>query len=138
MSAERSGGASGSVGSPSYVPLVKLFHDYNLVRNRGRTSDAIVLNSSHISRGNIFFRNGRLMSDSTISSSESRGWRGKDVVLDLQVLMAQVTKLRVRSFILVSVDVERRNSVGGGRQDDDAEGVENIIFERGGGVRMER
>jgi hypothetical protein len=59
----------------------------------------MVLNSSHISRGNMFFRNGRLMSDSTISSSESLGWRGKDVVEDLQVLMAQVTKLRVRSFI---------------------------------------
>jgi hypothetical protein len=78
------------------------------------------------------------MSDSTISSSESRGWRGKDVALDLQVLMAQVTKFNVKSFILASVDVGTGKSVGGSRQDDDAEESRNIIFERGGGVRIER
>lgn len=51
----------------------------------------------------MFFRNGRLMSDSMISSSASRGCRGKEAGEDLQALMAQVRKLRVRSFILVGV-----------------------------------
>lgn len=40
------------------------------------------------------------MSDSMISSSASRGCRGKEAGEDLQALMAQVRKLRVRSFIL--------------------------------------
>jgi hypothetical protein len=66
----------------------------------GRTSFAITLISSHINRGNMFFKNGRLRSDSWISSSASRGCRGKDAGFVLQVLMAQVRKLSVRSFIL--------------------------------------
>lgn len=63
------------------------------------TSEVIVLNSSHINRGKMFFKNVRLISDSTISSSASRGCRGKDAAEVLQVFMAQVRKLRVRSFI---------------------------------------
>lgn len=39
------------------------------------------------------------MSASTISSSASRGCNGKDAGFVLHVLMAQVRKLRVRSFI---------------------------------------
>jgi hypothetical protein len=34
------------------------------------------------------------------TSSQSLGWRGKDVVVDLQAFTAQVRKLRVRSFIV--------------------------------------
>lgn len=34
------------------------------------------------------------------TSSQSFGWRGKDVEVDLQAFTAQVRKLRVRSFIL--------------------------------------
>lgn len=55
--------------------------------------------SSHINRGKMFFRKATLMSVSTTSSSASRGWRGKADGVDLQDLMAQVRKLRVRSFI---------------------------------------
>ena len=47
----------------------------------------------------MFFKKARLMSDSTISSSASRGCRGKEAGEDLHALMAQVRKLRVRSFI---------------------------------------
>ena len=68
----------------------------------GRTSLQIVRSSSHINRGKMFFRNGRLTSASWISSSTSRGWRGKLEACVLQVLMAQVRKLRVRSFIVAA------------------------------------
>jgi hypothetical protein len=44
------------------------------------------------------------MSASWISSSASRGCRGKERGFVLQVLMAQVRKLRVRSFILAVKD----------------------------------
>ena len=64
-----------------------------------RTSPAITLRSSHASRGSMFFRNARLMSDSTTSSSASRGCRGKDARAVLQDFTAQVRKLRVSSFI---------------------------------------
>lgn len=37
---------------------------------------------------------------SAFSSVQSFMWRGKDCVVDLQGLIAQVRKLRVRSFIL--------------------------------------
>jgi hypothetical protein len=63
------------------------------------TSDVIVLSSSHISLGNIFFRNARFISVSMISSSASRGWRGKEEAEDLHDFIAHVRKLRVRSFI---------------------------------------
>jgi hypothetical protein len=69
-------------------------------RERGAcTSAVIVRNSSHINRGNMFFRKGRFRSVSTISSSASRGWSGKDAGEVLHAFMAQVRKLRVRSFI---------------------------------------
>lgn len=61
--------------------------------------------SSHIRRGSMFLRKGRLRSDSWISSSASRGWRGKEAGCGLQDFMAQVRKLRVRSFILAGVRV---------------------------------
>jgi hypothetical protein len=64
------------------------------------TSLLIVRSSSHISRGRMFLRKGRLMSDSWISSSASRGCRGKEEAWVLQVFMAQVRKWRVRSFIV--------------------------------------
>jgi hypothetical protein len=60
----------------------------------------------------MFFKKGRLRSDSWISSSASRGCRGKERGLVLQVLMAQVRKLRVRSFILATL--QRGKLVGGG------------------------
>jgi hypothetical protein len=72
------------------------------VRVEAHTSLQIPLSSSHISRGNMFFKNGRLTSASTISSSASRGWSGKDAGFVLQFFMAQVRKLRVRSFMLAN------------------------------------
>jgi hypothetical protein len=66
---------------------------------RTLTSLAITRISSHISRGSMFFRNARFRSASWISSSASRGCSGKERGFVLQVLMAQVRKLRVRSFI---------------------------------------
>jgi hypothetical protein len=76
---------------------------------RGRhTSEAIVRSSGHINRGRMFFKKARLRSVSMISSSASRGWRGKDAGEDLQAFMAQVRKLRVRSFILAVVDLRFR------------------------------
>ena len=78
-----------------------------------RTSLHIPLNSSHMILGSMFLRKARLTSASTISSSASRGWRGKDAGLVLQVLMAHVRKLRVRSFILW-VLLQLQKSVGFG------------------------
>jgi hypothetical protein len=49
----------------------------------------------------MFLRNARLTSVSTISSSASRGCKGKESGEVLQDFMAQVRKLRVRSFILL-------------------------------------
>jgi hypothetical protein len=65
----------------------------------GHTSDDIIRNSSHINLGRMFCKNTKLMSVSTISSSASRGCKGKEAGFVLQVFMAQVRKLRVRSFI---------------------------------------
>lgn len=48
----------------------------------------------------MFLRKARLTSASTISSSASRGCRGKDAGFVLQVFMAQVRKFKVRSFML--------------------------------------
>lgn len=42
-----------------------------------------------------------LKSISTLSSSASRTWRGKAEGWDLQDLMAQVRKFRVRSFMVL-------------------------------------
>jgi hypothetical protein len=63
------------------------------------TSDDITRNSSHINLGKMFCKNNKLRSVSTISSSASRGCKGKEAGFVLQVFMAQVRKLRVRSFI---------------------------------------
>lgn len=69
-----------------------------------RTSEVMIRSSSHIKRGSMFCRKSRLMSDSTISSSESRGRRGNDAGEVLHDLIAQVRKLRVKSFISAVVD----------------------------------
>lgn len=74
------------------------------------TSLHITLNSFHRMRGRMFFRNARFTSASTISSSASRGCRGKDAGFVLQALMAQVRKLRVRSFMFCVVRI--RSIVG--------------------------
>jgi hypothetical protein len=39
------------------------------------------------------------------TSSHSLGWRGKDALLDLQALTAQVKKLRVKTFIVTVENV---------------------------------
>lgn len=69
-------------------------------RDRGRTSLLMMRSSSHINRGRMFFKKGRLRLASTISSSESLGWRGKEEACVLQALIAQVRKLSVRSFMV--------------------------------------
>lgn len=39
------------------------------------------------------------------TSSQSLGWRGKEALLDLQALTAQVRKLRVRTFMVSGCEV---------------------------------
>jgi hypothetical protein len=48
----------------------------------------------------MFFKNARFTSASWISSSASRGCRGKERGFVLQVFIAQVRKFSVRSFIV--------------------------------------
>jgi hypothetical protein len=72
------------------------------------TSSATPLSSSHIRRGRMFLRNARLRSVSRISRSASRGWRGNAAGEVLHVLMAQVRKLRVRSFMLLRAKIEAK------------------------------
>ena len=62
--------------------------------------------SSHINRGRMFFRKGRFRSASIISSSESLGCRGKEEACVLQVFIAQVRKLSVRSFMVAGCGSE--------------------------------
>lgn len=54
----------------------------------------------------MFCRKGRLISLSSITSSASRGCRGKEEGCVLQLLTAQVRKLRVSNFIVLGVGVE--------------------------------
>ncbi|KAL6164371.1 hypothetical protein ACJQWK_10036 [Exserohilum turcicum] len=102
------GAVGGRAGRPSYsryiYPLENLFFFSpwcieNEVQSNNHTSLQMPRNSSHKIRGKMFFRNARLTSVSTISSSASRGCSGKEAGFVLHVLMAQVRKLRVRSFI---------------------------------------
>lgn len=51
-------------------------------------------------------RNGRFMSVSRISSSESFGCKGKLAAWVLHVLTAQVRKLSVRSFIVAVLSLD--------------------------------
>lgn len=70
-------------------------------RKAKRTSLAVVISAFQSTRGRTFNSNcgfGSMVSD---TSSQSLGWRGKDVEVDLQALTAQVRKLRVRTFIFV-------------------------------------
>lgn len=63
------------------------------------TSAARLFIASQSNLGNIFVMNRGFRSISICSSSASFGWRGNAAGVDLQVLRAQVRKLRVRSFI---------------------------------------
>ena len=61
--------------------------------------------ASQSSRGSMFLMKSVFRSISICSSSASLGWRGKaaEAEEDLQVLRAQVRKLRVRSFIFAGL-----------------------------------
>ena len=65
------------------------------------TSSHTLASACHSRRGMMLRRNRGLKSSSVCSSSASRMWRGKAAGRGLQVLMAQVRKLRVSSFIVV-------------------------------------
>lgn len=65
------------------------------------TSDAVTIKASQSTRGSMLTSRLGLGSIESETSSHSFGWRGKEALLDLQALTAHVTKLRVRTFILV-------------------------------------
>lgn len=68
----------------------------------------VVLSAAQSSRGRTLMRKGALSSASSCASSASLGCRGKEAVVDLHVLTAQVRKLMLRTFILVAIaDFER-------------------------------
>jgi hypothetical protein len=62
-----------------------------------------VLKADQSSRVRMFNRSLGSLSRLSLTSSQSLGWRGKEVELDLQALTAQVRKLSVRSFIMLLV-----------------------------------
>jgi hypothetical protein len=67
------------------------------------TSEAVVLKADQSSRVRMFNRSLGSLSRLSLTSSQSLGWRGNEVELDLQALTAQVRKLSVRSFIMLLV-----------------------------------
>ncbi len=64
-----------------------------------RTSVAVVIRAGQSRRGRRFVRSLGFSSIVSWTSSASFGWRGKQAVVALQDLTAQVRKLRVRIFI---------------------------------------
>lgn len=70
------------------------------------TSEAVTVNASQSTRGSIFSSSVGLGSIVSETSSHSFGWRGKQALLDLQALTAQVTKLRVKTFILALCNMD--------------------------------
>ncbi len=70
-----------------------------------RTSRAVLERAFQSRRRIRFLISVGLISRSSETSSASFGWRGKDAEVVLQVLTAQVRKLRVRTFILSKVMV---------------------------------
>ena len=67
------------------------------------TSSQTVFNAGQFNLGKRLTSNCALISRSSLTSSHSFGWRGKEAEDVLQVLTAQVRKLRVRIFILAVV-----------------------------------
>lgn len=65
-----------------------------------RTSELVVMRAFQSIRGKMLMSSLGLRSISSWTSSASLGWRGKEVLLDLQALTAQVRKLRVRTFMV--------------------------------------
>lgn len=77
--------------------------EVNERRGRRSTSEAVVTKTFQSILGRTFIIScgfGSMVSD---TSSQSFGWRGKEVEVDLQALTAQVRKLRVRTFIFGGV-----------------------------------
>lgn len=66
---------------------------------RQLTSLAVTTKAFQSILGIIFIKSLGFGSSTAASSSQSRGWRGKDAEELLQVLTAQERKLRVRTFI---------------------------------------
>lgn len=123
-SSSRVGGVAGREGNPSFGGVSFYFPYYcrfgtsrnwglqggawrkrrvlgDRYRRRANTSPAVTINAFQSTLGRTFNSNcafGSMVSD---TNSQSLGWRGKEVVVDLQALTAQVRKLRVRTFIFV-------------------------------------
>jgi len=66
------------------------------------TSEAVVIRAAQSTLGRILYISAGFASIVSDTSSQSLGWRGKEAVLDLQALTAQVRKFRVRTFIVAS------------------------------------
>lgn len=118
INASASGTSAGKFGNPNYQQRQRIHthtHKYlynnhlnkSVVqkesKNELRTSFATVFIAVQSRRGRIFLINRGFKSSSICSSSASCGWRGNAAGEDLQVLRAQVRKLRVRSFIVFSL-----------------------------------
>lgn len=63
------------------------------------TSEAVVIRAPQSTRGKTLYISLGFGSMVSETSSQSFGWRGNDAEVVLQVLTAQVRKLRVRTFI---------------------------------------
>jgi hypothetical protein len=68
------------------------------------TSLAMTFRAAQSMRGRMLTSRFGFISISSDTSSTSRGWRGKQAVVLLQVLTAHVRKLRVRTFMLAVLD----------------------------------
>ena len=88
-----------SQAAPTTNPRRHKRSGYGRKGGKRRTSSATVLKASHSTLGSTLIRSFGLSSISSVTSSQSFGWRGKLALEDLQAFTAQVRKLRVRSFI---------------------------------------
>lgn len=69
---------------------------------KGFTSEAVVIRAAQSTLGRTLYISAGFASIVSDTSSQSLGWRGKEALLDLQALTAQVRKFRVRTFIVAS------------------------------------
>lgn len=66
-----------------------------------RTSVAVMVSAAQSTRGRMLYMSLGFSSMVSETSSQSLGWRGKEAMLDLHALTAQVRKLSVSSFIIL-------------------------------------
>lgn len=92
------------MGNPSFLgcqfPFV-VVREGGEGKGRRNTSEEVTHKAFQSIRPSKFVKSAAFKGMLSDTSSQSLGWRGKEADVVLQVLMAQVRKLRVRIFILV-------------------------------------